>query len=393
MAGRILTLQRQARELGRLRSGYTDTSGAKPRPVRSETWILTSHNEDYVKAAATLWGGTPEKWQPLGAGAQQYRVITETNAIDALMPPGDPLSQTAEMWNKGGCVRRCDGITEQLTDSPCLCVAQFGSDFYMQPKDKRCNTTTRLSLILPQMPDVGVFRAETHGFYAANEIAATVDVIRSATGGNSLVPVSLRIEPRTRVSGGQTRQFPVIVLGLRGITAGQILSGTSPGLALNSNGSVDLRTGEITQAKAIEPAPSCDDLIHRTLNARTSQEVRDIWADATEAGCIDSEVTIEGVTKTMREVLTIVGRGFAEAESKLASADAPADRVAAWTAVLAAAAPRTTDEVLAELYRANGGKEPAECTAEELRMFGEMLGQTSTEDLIVAESALDSPEF
>lgn len=382
MPGRILTLQRQARELGRLRAGRTEGK----RPVRSDTWIVTSHNEGYVKAAADLWGGLPEKWQPLGAGAAQWRVITEASSIDALMPPGDPLSQTNEMWTKGGCARRCDGITEQLTDQPCLCVAQFGSDFHLQAKDKRCNLTTRLNLILPAMPDVGVWRVESHGFWAANEIAATVDVIRSATGGNSLVPVNVRIEPRTRVSQGQTKQFPVIVLGLRGVTAGQILSGTAPG--------INVATGEIggTAPAAIEAAgaPDCSDFIDRAMESKNAGEVREIWRDASAAGCLDAEVTIGDRTLTLKAVLTTLGEGFNKAAAKAVEvepADTDADKAAVWTQVLAAAAPRTTDEVLAEFARASGGKEPAAATVAELAAFLDMMKTPP------ATPALAAPDF
>lgn len=152
---RIITLQRQARELGRLRTGYTDGK----RPKRSETWVISSHSQDYIEAAASECGGNPEKWQPQGNGAAQWRVITTSSAIDAILPPGDPLSQAYEMWNKGGCARRCDGITESLTDSPCVCRSDFGEDFHEQPTGTVCNMTTRLNVMLPAMPDFGVWRA------------------------------------------------------------------------------------------------------------------------------------------------------------------------------------------------------------------------------------------
>jgi hypothetical protein len=221
MAGRILTLQRQARELGRLRTGYTQGT----RPMRSKTWVVTSHARHYVEAAAGLWGGKVEQWQPLGNRPQQWRVITTAESIDAIMPPGDPLSQYNEMWSKGGCQRRCDGITESIADRPCLCLAQFGEDWYLQPKGQVCAATTRLNVMLPDMPDLGVWRAETHSFYAANEWAGQLDMVLAGTGGKGFVPVALRIEPRQRVANGQTKNFPVVVVEIRGITPRQALSG------------------------------------------------------------------------------------------------------------------------------------------------------------------------
>lgn len=235
MAGRIITLQRQARELGRLRAGLTGTtSNGKTVPKRSRTWILTTHQRAYLDEAAEIWGGTVEEWQPQGGGAQAWRLITDAEAIDAILPPGDPLSQSYEMWSKGGCQRRCDGETEQLSGKPCLCREQFGDEFHLQSPYDSCRPHTRLNVVLPDVPDLGVWRMETKGFYAANEITASVDMIRAVTGGATMIPVRLRIEPRKRVAQGKTKQYPVIVVEIRGATAGQILSGATPAIELSA---------------------------------------------------------------------------------------------------------------------------------------------------------------
>lgn len=258
MAGRILSMQRQARELGRLRTGYTDTSGTKPRPVKSETWVITSHAEHYVHGAADAWGGNVEQWQPLGGGAAQWRVITQANALDAILPPGDPLSQSYELWSGGGCARRCDGITETLSDRPCLCRAQHGDEFHEQRKGTVCAATTRLNVFLPEMPDVGVFRVETHSYYAAGEIAGAVDLIRSAVGPDAIIPIRLRIEQRQRKADGKTKQFPVVVVELRGITTGQVLGASVMGgqqLAAQAQREA-ITSGRPTAAAAIEAAPA-----------------------------------------------------------------------------------------------------------------------------------------
>lgn len=245
MAGRILTMQRQARELGRLRSGEYNGK----YPTTSETWIVTSHAPHYLEAAAALWGGKVEKWQPLGSGPSQWRVVTQARSIDAILPPGDPLSQANEMWSKGGCARRCDGLTEQLSDKPCLCVAKFGETWFEQKKGTVCSPTTRLNVMLPDLPDLGVWRMETHGYYAANEIAGQIDMLLSATGGKALVPVSLRIEPRQRVANGETKKFPVIVVEVRGMTARQALAGQVPQIAIEGG------KAAVPDRPAIESAP------------------------------------------------------------------------------------------------------------------------------------------
>ncbi|WP_411140285.1 hypothetical protein [Streptomyces sp. x-80] len=278
MGSRILTLQRQARELGRLRTGFTDGK----RPVRSRTWIISSHAEHYVQAAADAWGGTVEQWQPLGNGAPQYRVITEAESIDALMPPGDPLSQYNELWSGGGCQRRCDGQRERLSGQPCICLRQFGEDWHHQPKGRVCSATSRLTVILPDMPDVGVWRAETHSFYAANEWGGTVDMVLSGTGGNGLVPVALRIEPRQRVADGKTKRFPVVVVEIRGITPRQALTGPLPtALALDPAG------GGQPHGAIEAPRP---DYLAEAESALTPDDVGDVYRKAHAAGHLDDEL-------------------------------------------------------------------------------------------------------
>lgn len=289
MGSRIRTAQKQARELGRLRTGYSipnDDPKKRPRPVKSKTWVISSHAEHYVTAAADAWGGKVERWQPQGNGAPQFRVITEAELIEAILPPGDPLSQANEMWNKGGCVRRCDGAIEQISRHPCLCLAEHGPEWHLlrqdlYTKDKVCAATSRLNVVLPDMPDVGVWRVETHSWYAANELAGTVDMVLSGTGGKGLVPVTLRIEPRTRVAGGQTKHFPVVVVEIRGVTTRQALTGPLPtAVALDPTG---------TRAVAAIEAPRPDYLAD-AAGALTVDDVQDVYRAAHAAGHLTDDL-------------------------------------------------------------------------------------------------------
>ena len=276
---RILNRQRQLAEQGRLRLGYTTpTNSGKTRPKASHTWIVTSHSREHVEKAAELWGGQVEEWQPMGNGTKQWRVITQANTIEAILPPGDPLSQAYEMWNRGGCVRRCDGVTEQLTGSPCPCFAQYGDDWYEKPTGTVCDSKSRLKVLLPDMPGLGSWRVETGSYYATDEMAGMVDTIRGAVGDSVLVPVQLRIEPRTRVAGGQTKQFVVPVLELRGVTAGSLLSGQYAGLRAIDSGPGDERP-------AIAAGDGTD--WHARMDACADvDELRAVWREANAAGAM-----------------------------------------------------------------------------------------------------------
>ena len=229
---RIKNMQVRSRELGRLRAGYSVPNiDPKKRAVtkKSKTWILSSLQRDYVEAAAEIWGGEVEPWDAQGGGAKgQFRVITGTSEVDAVLMPGDPLSQLNELWSGGGNRLRCDGETEKNSGQPCVCAKNYGDDFHLQPVGTVCKITSRLSLVIPELPDLGVWMMVTHGYNAAIEMAATVDTLVAAAkmnGYNGPIPITMGIEQRTKVVAGLTKNFPVTVIKLRGANAGQALSG------------------------------------------------------------------------------------------------------------------------------------------------------------------------
>jgi len=301
MGSRLLNIQRRAAEHGRLRTGYTQGN----RPVRSTTWVVTSHSQEHVRTAAELWGGEPESWKPLNSTIEQWRVITKASSIEALITPGDPLNQYNEMWSAGGCQRRCDGETELLSRQPCICLARFGEDWHQQKKGTVCSATSRLNVMLPDLSGMGMWRAETHSFYAASEWGGMVDMVLAGTNGDGFVPVTLRIEPRQVVRDGQTKKFPVVVVELRGVTPRQALAGPLPtALALDPSG-----TREPLALEAGRP-----DYLAEAEGALTSDDVRDVWRQASKNGHVDPK----GSDELSKELMAIAARMDAEAEPVVA---------------------------------------------------------------------------
>jgi hypothetical protein len=297
MGSRLLNIQRRAAEHGRLRTGYTNGN----RPMRSATWVVTSHSEEHVRTAAELWGGEVEQWTPLNSTIGQWRVITKASAIEALITPGDPLNQYNELWTGGGCKRRCDGETELLSRQPCLCARQFGEDWHQQKKGTVCSATSRLNVMLPDLSGMGLWRAETHSFYAASEWGGMVDMVLAGTDGKGFVPVTLRIEPRQVIRDGKTKKFPVVVVELRGVTPRQALA------------------GPMTAATALDPAAGSQavaaleagrpNYIAEAEGALTSDDVRDVWRKANAAGHVDPK----GRDELSKQLMAIAERMDAEA--------------------------------------------------------------------------------
>lgn len=182
-------------------------------------------------------------------------------------------------------------MSEELSGQPCLCVAQWGPDFHeTAPRQVACQMTTRLNVMLPDMPDIGAWRMETHSFYSANEISAAVDTLKGAIGDRALIPVRLRIEPRTRVAKGQTKQFPVVVVELRGGTTGQVLAGMAPTVAVTAGQQPPPQepqavAGSQTPAISapVEPAPKRD-FVKEILAAETPDDVMALFNLAKSLG-------------------------------------------------------------------------------------------------------------
>lgn len=208
----ILTLQRQMREIGRIRTGNQVASGrGKTRPNKLDTFRLTSPSRELIAAAAETYGGVAAPWT--NDGRQEYEVITEAASMDIVVPPGQVVSQWYEMWSGGGCVRRCDGVTNVLDMTPCACPQDTAERVAQAAEGLACKATTRLNVILPRLPDLGVWRLESHGYYAAVELAGAAEVLAMASAAGRLIPARLRLDKRSKkVPGKPTKQYTVAVI-------------------------------------------------------------------------------------------------------------------------------------------------------------------------------------
>lgn len=213
----ILTIQRRMRELGRIRLGVQVPVKGRPgvmRPEKLSTFRVTSASRELVQAVADYYGkGEVGTWDsPRGPEAET--VITSPY-LDVIVPPGEVVDPWMEMWSGGGCVRRCDGVTEQLAGVPCMCPADPKTRQELAAKGKACKATTRLNVALPAIPDLGVWRLETHSYYAAVELTGAAEVLRQATEQGVMIRARLRIDHRqVRRPGEPTKDFIVPVIEL-----------------------------------------------------------------------------------------------------------------------------------------------------------------------------------
>lgn len=354
----ILTLQQRLRELGRIRIGQkVATAKGGTRPGKLDRFRLTSPSKELLDRVAAKYGGTVQPWTPDG-GAGQYEVITDAKRMPIHVPP-QPVSQYFELWSGGGCQRRCDGVTELLKDRPCIC----GPD----PEQRQCKPTTRLNVVLSEIEGVGVWRLESHGYYAALELPGVAELL-AQTGG--YVEAFLGLEQRTAKRDGQTRHWMVPTIDLAVTPAALMAGAASVGTAVAGG----------PQRAAIEaPRP---DYLRLAAVAESADAVRELYEQAVAAGHMNKAIADAltaraeklGATRKERPVPSVAPEPTPDADGVYEGEvveDDPADVQAAWFQVIAAAGKfgLTTEKVEAGFAQRHGGAHPSGASVAQMTAY------------------------
>lgn len=216
----IGNLDRRLPVLGRIRLGIKVAAKSKAgkdyeRPQSIDTFRFTSHDRTALEQVAEMYGGVVKEWKEPRADPGQFELITTASEIRVVLPP-EPLGSTPvyEHWTGGGCDRRCDGVNctrivkgpdgAEQVEIPCLCD---------QEGALLCDPHTRLSVIIPEVRFGGVWRLDTKGWDAAQELPGMVALLESMQDRGLTVGL-LRLEQRHKVTAGETHNFPVPVLAL-----------------------------------------------------------------------------------------------------------------------------------------------------------------------------------
>jgi hypothetical protein len=306
----ILTLQREAGQIGRIRlgskvSGVSGSGKSYTRPGKLDNFRFTTHSEFAARAVAELLGGTPQPWKD-APSAGQWEVFTDRSEVNVIVPPGPKaVDSWYEMWQPAMCVRRCDGVTEQKTNHPCLCPSDVDARAAAAAKGNACRMTTRVNVMIPDLPGIGVWMLESHGFYAATEMTGVAEMLATAGANGVQIPARLRIEQRERrVYRGpdvapETKKFPVPVLEVLA-TLREIAGAAANGQrAIGS--SLPPETVPVRAAIAASvPAPAAiaatgaQSFMDRASAATSTPQLREIWKNASEAQVMDEFVTVPG---------------------------------------------------------------------------------------------------
>lgn len=213
-----------------------------------------------------------------------------------------------ELWAGGGCKRRCDGQHEQLSDSPCLCARE---------DEQVCKPTTRLNVVLSDVEGIGVWRLESHGWYAAMELPQLAEFLANAGG---YVNAHLGLEERIiKREGEQTRRFMVPTLEID-VTPSELMAG---------RGVVSIEARK-QDAPALEAGPVVD-YVAMAEQAADLDAWRAIWEQAKGAGHL---------TPDLKGALTAIGQRLKPAAAEASSSEvveAEPDADSVWQEIITVA--------------------------------------------------------
>lgn len=210
----LLDIQRRGRQIGEIRLGLAVRGkDGKTRPSKLSTLRFTCKSKDIAYRVAELLGGTPVQTE-LQNGVKTFDVVSEVDEIPVLVPPGDNvISQWYEMWTAAGCARRCNGEVEQLTQEACKCPSDPKVRAEQAKSGSACRAVTRLNVMLPDLPDLGVWLLSSTGFNAATELGGAAEVLAAARNQGVIIPAKLRLDQREKRTPGQPiKKFVVPVL-------------------------------------------------------------------------------------------------------------------------------------------------------------------------------------
>jgi hypothetical protein len=252
-------LNRRAPEAGRIRLGVKTAKAMKS----IDTFRFTSVHRNLIEQLAELYGGEVQPWNEPKARhrGQAWQVITTSNKIEVFVQPGG-LSSWYEKWSGGGCERRCDGEVcevagiDDMREVPCICTAKGVAE---------CDPYTRLNVILPQLDFHGVWRLETKGWNAAVELPGMFDMVVALAQRGMMVKAYLHLEPRTKVSSGQTKNFVVPVISVAA-SPQELLEGGGVARPQLTGSTVPPSAGELGPPRAeLDQADQVDEVVEAVV--------------------------------------------------------------------------------------------------------------------------------
>lgn len=368
----ILDLQMRMRQLGEIRLGHVvPTSNGKTRPAKLNKFRFTSPSREILASVAELYGGEVKPWTPANGAPAEFEVYSKADRLPVLIPPRDAVSQWYELYAGSKCQRRCDGVTEQKSDRPCMC----------NPENRTCKITTRVNVMLRDVPALGQWLLISKGYHAAVTLPPAAELLAQAGG---YVAGWLGMEEKTAVVDDKPARFMVPTLDVE-ITPAALMAGDIKG------GPQAVTSGP----ERVAITSGRPDYAALAAVATTAEDVGKLWTQANQAGHLD-----DGLAKVLKARAAALGApekkpkqpapdddsGYdlaQDTEELYASGDHQPDEVVdaeivdpaaaqgVWFQIITAAGqfPLTTEQVEAAFAQRHGGLHPSSASVGQLETF------------------------
>ncbi|MDX3034734.1 recombination directionality factor [Streptomyces scabiei] len=359
----IIDLQRRMRQLGEIRLGHVvPTASGKTRPAKLNEFRFTSPSREILASVAELYGGEVKPWTPANGGPSEFEVYSKANRLPVLIPPRDAVSQWYELYAGSKCQRRCDGVTEHKADRPCVC----------NPEKRACKITTRVNVMLRDVPALGQWLLISKGYYAGITLPPAAELLAQAGG---YVAGWLGMEEKlVQLDDGPAR-FMIPTLDVE-ITPAALMAGNITGAS----------TAVASGPERVAITSGRPDYAALAAVAKTADDVGKLWTQANQAGHLD-----DGLAAVFKARATALGAPVKQPGQQQApagqappKASAPDDEgvyegeivdpAAAqdmWFQIIAAAGQfqLTTAQVEAAFAQRHGGMHPSSATVAQLDTF------------------------
>ncbi|WP_377271874.1 hypothetical protein [Peterkaempfera sp. SMS 1(5)a] len=357
----ILDLQRRMRQLGEIRIGHVVDTGrtrrdGKPlmRPAKLDKFRFTSPSRQILEQVAALYGGEVKPWTPANGGPAEFEVYSTADRLPVLVPPRDAVSQWYELYQGSKCVRRCDGRTELKSDRTCLC----------DPAARDCSITTRVNVMLRDVPALGQWLLISKGYYAGVELPPAAELLAQAGG---YVAGWLGMEEKLVQREQGPARFMVPTLDVE-ITPAALMSGQITGQP----------QAVVTGPERVAITSGRPDYAALAAVAKTTADVRALYEQAVANQHMDKALA-DALTARANELKDKQDNG----QAPPVEPDDPAEEVIEpefvddddpseiWMQVMAAAGRLgwTTDQTETAFAERNGGVMPGSAETGQLREF------------------------
>jgi hypothetical protein len=330
----LIDVQRRHVRTGAIRLGNrVPVSGSdKTRPNKLDSFRITSPHRAVIQAVASQFGGTVRPW--VGGHGPEFEVITTVRELPVLLPQ-QLIDPNYELWGNKINQRLCDGQTERIRNTPCLCaqwdnhrhsfygrsgsracqICGLDESWLGQPHTHQyehglcvecgcrrpCKPTTRVNVMIRGVPSIGVFKVESHGINAAMDLTGFADLIAQTT-----IPLPARLvmeyvdQLRLMIgSNGQerteARKFWVPRLFIDWLTPDMAYM-ESAQLEQAARAQIAISGAPAQELQAIESAPeepqlTADDIRKRAGACESIPEVQQLWKQVAAAKALDTEAS------------------------------------------------------------------------------------------------------